>query len=93
MSPPRYRSLMVEAETVTVTVDGRPIALARGRSLLAALLVAGMAGGANDFNCAIGQCQRCLVVVDGVTRLACQVYPAGGEVVATAPVDGRAPPE
>ena len=86
---PRYRSIVPGVVTVTVTVDGRPLEVARGRSLLAALLLSGRPGAAADFNCAIGQCQRCLVTVDGRQRLACQYYPAGGEVVLTAPVDGR----
>jgi predicted molibdopterin-dependent oxidoreductase YjgC len=74
----RYRALAPARETVTVTVDGKPLAVARGRSLLAALLAHGRAP---DFHCAIGQCQRCLVRVDGRVETACLCVPRGGENV------------
>jgi aerobic-type carbon monoxide dehydrogenase small subunit (CoxS/CutS family) len=89
MSGYRFRDAPDE---LSLTVDGTAFAAAAGRSLLAALLAAGRAGAAADFNCAIGQCQRCLVRVDGVPKLACLYYPQGGERVATATLDGRAPP-
>jgi D-hydroxyproline dehydrogenase subunit gamma len=79
-------------ETVAITVDGEAFDAATGRSLLASLLVAGRAGAASDFSCAIGQCQRCVVKLDGVARPACLVYPRGGERVETVPHDGRPPP-
>lgn len=77
---------------VAITVDGEPFEAAAGRSLLASLLAAGRAGAAADFSCAIGQCQRCLLRVDGVARLACLTYPRGGERVETTALDGRPPP-
>jgi aerobic-type carbon monoxide dehydrogenase small subunit (CoxS/CutS family) len=79
-------------DAVAITVDGAPFATAAGRSLLASLLAAGRAGAAADFTCAIGQCQRCLLRVDGVPRLACMTYPRGGERVDTAALDGRPAP-
>jgi aerobic-type carbon monoxide dehydrogenase small subunit (CoxS/CutS family) len=77
---------------VASLVDGAPFAAAAGRSLLASLLAEGRAGAAADFNCAIGQCQRCLVKIDGMVRPACLYYPRGGERVETAVFDGRPPP-
>jgi predicted molibdopterin-dependent oxidoreductase YjgC len=76
----RYRSIAKAHETVSITVDGRAIALPKGQSLLAALL-ANVATA--DFHCAIGQCQRCLVRVDGRIETACRYVPKGGETVAT----------
>lgn len=79
-------------EPVPLTVDGAPFEAAAGRSLLASLLATGRAGAAADFNCAIGQCQRCLVRIDGQARLACLYYPRGGERVETVALDGRPRP-
>jgi D-hydroxyproline dehydrogenase subunit gamma len=79
-------------DTVAIMVDGEAFGAAAGRSLLASLLAAGRAGAAADFSCAIGQCQRCIVKLDGVARPACLVYPRGGERVETTPNDGRPPP-
>ena len=89
MSGYRFRDA---AGALSLMVDGAPFSATAGRSLLAVLLAAGRAGAAADFNCAIGQCQRCLVRVDGVPRLACLYYPQGGERVETAALDGRPPP-
>ena len=75
-----FRSIAPSGETVTIAVDGKPLALPRGQSLLAALLVNGVP---TDFHCAIGQCQRCLVRVDGRVETACLYIPKGGEAVAT----------
>ena len=58
----------------------------------AAIVGAGPAGAAVDFHCAIGQCQRCLVRVDGAVRAACLYVPKGGEAIDTSPPDGRAMP-
>ncbi|MGQ0676577.1 MAG: 2Fe-2S iron-sulfur cluster-binding protein [Rhodospirillales bacterium] len=85
----RYRSIGETRETVQITVDGGPLAMPRGQSLLAALLVAGVSA---DFHCAIGQCQRCLVRVDGRVETACLYVPKGGEAVDTSPPDSRVPP-
>jgi len=72
----RYRSIAPARATVTVTVNGKPLAVPRGQSLLAALLVH---DAAPEFHCAIGQCQRCLVRVDGRVETACLYVPRGGE--------------
>jgi aerobic-type carbon monoxide dehydrogenase small subunit (CoxS/CutS family) len=92
MSGPGFRSILPPGPTVAVSVDGAPLALPAGRSVLAGLLLADRAGAAADFFCAIGQCQRCLVVRDGRPVLACLACPQGGETIATAAVDGRPPP-
>lgn len=92
MTASGFRSVLAPGDEVAVMVDGVAVTLARGRSLLAALLLSDRAGAAADFFCAIGQCQRCLVVMDGRAVLACLAYPKGGEAVSTAAVDRRPPP-
>ena len=92
MSAPGFRSVLPAGDEITVIVDGAPLVLRRGRSLLAGLLLGNRTGAAADFFCAIGQCQRCLVVMDGRTVLACLTYPNGGETVATRAIDDRPPP-
>jgi aerobic-type carbon monoxide dehydrogenase small subunit (CoxS/CutS family) len=84
-----FRSVLPAGDEIAVTVDGKPLSLRRGRSLLAALLLADRAGAAADFFCAIGQCQRCLVIMDDRPVLACLAVPKGGETVSTAPIDSR----
>jgi len=84
-----FRSVLPAGGEIAVTVDGVPLALSRGRSLLAALLLADRAGAAADFFCAIGQCQRCLVVMDDRPVLACLTHPQGGETVSTGAIDSR----
>ena len=79
----RYRSIAPSRETVSIAVDGRTIALPKGQSLLAALLANAVTA---DFHCAIGQCQRCLVRVDGRVETACLYVPKGGEIVDTSGV-------
>ena len=92
MNPAGFRSVLPPGDEVAVTVDGEALTLRRGRSLLAALLLSDRAGAAADFFCAIGQCQRCLVVMDGRSVLACLAHPKGGETVSTGAVDRRPPP-
>jgi aerobic-type carbon monoxide dehydrogenase small subunit (CoxS/CutS family) len=87
---PGYR-FRETGETVAITVDGQPFAAAAGRSLLASLLAADGTAAAPEFACAIGQCQRCIVLIDGVTRPACLYYPRGGERVETPAPDGTPP--
>jgi len=91
VTAPRFR-LRTGVPTVTISVDGVALPAPAGRSLLAALLIAGRPGAAADFACGIGQCQRCLVRVNAAAELACMVYPRGGEQVETSIADGRPPP-
>ncbi len=76
----RYRSIAKPRATVTITVDGRALQVPYRQSLLAVLLTHGIAA---DFHCAIGQCQRCLVRVDGRVEAACLYVPRGGETIKT----------
>jgi aerobic-type carbon monoxide dehydrogenase small subunit (CoxS/CutS family) len=92
MNDPGYWSLASDQKSVDIMIDGRTFATLQGRSLLAALLLDGLPGNAADFFCAIGQCQRCVVQVDGRPRLACLTYPGGGENVITKSGDLRPPP-
>ena len=86
-----FRSIVSPDKQVTLTVDGKPVTAPRGQSLLAFLLASGTPGAAADFHCAIGQCQRCLVRVDGKVRAACLTVPQGGETIDTGSPDGRSP--
>ena len=92
MTASGFRSVLPPGDEVAITVDGVAVTL-RARPLAARSTAAGdRAGAAADFFCAIGQCQRCLVVMDGRAVLACLAYPKGGEAVSTAAVDRRPPP-
>jgi aerobic-type carbon monoxide dehydrogenase small subunit (CoxS/CutS family) len=75
------------AAAVAVTLDGNPTTVAAGRSLLASLLALDVAV---EFLCAIGQCQRCLVLIDGARRPACLHYPQEGEAIVTTQGSARA---
>jgi aerobic-type carbon monoxide dehydrogenase small subunit (CoxS/CutS family) len=92
MSPSGFRSVLPPGDEIVVTVDGVALTLQRGRSLLAGLLLSDRAGAAADFFCAIGQCQRCLVVMDDRAVLACLAHPKGGEAISTQAIDRRPPP-
>jgi predicted molibdopterin-dependent oxidoreductase YjgC len=87
-----FRLIASEMPSANITIDGRITAIVQGQSLLAALLLTGLPGDAADFFCAIGQCQRCLVQVDGRPRLACITHLVGGETVITKSGDPRPPP-
>jgi aerobic-type carbon monoxide dehydrogenase small subunit (CoxS/CutS family) len=92
MSQAGYRSVAQGPYDISISIDGTSIPLPRGRSLLATLLLVNRTGDAADFFCAIGQCQRCVVLVDRQPRVACMTYPKGGETVTTQPGDRRMPP-
>jgi|GEM_PF-1026121 aerobic-type carbon monoxide dehydrogenase small subunit (CoxS/CutS family) len=74
----------VDSESVRITLDGVWIEVPADRSLLAALLIT------KDveigFFCAIGQCQQCIVRVNGCARAACMVRPVAGDRVETVPL-------
>ena len=82
MTAPAFRALADTDETVPVTLDGAERRLPASLSLLAALLGT---DSAPAFTCAIGQCQRCLVRVNGTPRLACMTYAAAGDEIDTLP--------
>ena len=77
-----FQAIAGAEETITVTVDGGERQVAANQSLLAALLCS---DSAPTFTCAIGQCQRCLIRVNGTTQLACMTYPAAGDRIETLP--------
>ncbi|MDZ7787522.1 MAG: 2Fe-2S iron-sulfur cluster-binding protein, partial [Halofilum sp. (in: g-proteobacteria)] len=64
---------------IGIVVDGIPVEVPAGRSLLAALLAA--PGVDIGFFCAIGQCQQCIVRINGYARAACMVRPEAGDRV------------
>lgn len=73
-----FRFMPEAREAVRLTFEGSALEGPAGASLLAILLAA---DGVQrpDWLCAIGQCQRCLVVVDGRPDLACRYRVRGGE--------------
>ena len=78
-------------DDVLVFVDGRPVRVPGGASVVAALVLADQlrtrssVGGEPRFAlCGMGQCQECRVTIDGVPhRLACQAQCSSGMVVNT----------
>ena len=73
--------------TVTISVDGAPMAVRQGETVAAALLLAGQAvgrttpvtGAARGPYCMMGVCFDCLVVIDGVgNRQACMIEAVEG---------------
>ncbi|MBT9291656.1 (2Fe-2S)-binding protein [Prosthecodimorpha staleyi] len=75
--------------SVTILVDGQPVAAHEGETLAAALAAAGRAtlrhspraGTARGAFCLMGVCQECLVRVDGRLCQACRVVVAEGLAV------------
>ena len=80
MTEPAFQALGDADQTVPVTVNGAERRLPANQSLLAALLGT---DSAPPFTCAIGQCQRCVVRVNGTPRLACMTYPSTGDEIET----------
>lgn len=78
----RYRGTAAE-ESVRVTLDGRAVDIPRGVSVLGALLLQADGDQQPDWFCAIGQCQRCRVRVNGDELIACQTYLAPGDRIET----------
>ncbi|MES2296005.1 MAG: 2Fe-2S iron-sulfur cluster-binding protein [Pseudomonadota bacterium] len=78
--------------TLTVQIDGAPVALPHAMTVLAALMVAarlctrrGMDGAPRFALCGIGLCQECRVSIDGqAQRLACQTFCRDGMRIVTA---------
>ncbi|MGZ8290208.1 MAG: (2Fe-2S)-binding protein [Telluria sp.] len=76
---------------VTVFVDGRPVAVPAGASVVAALAIAdtlctrlSVSGEPRFALCGMGQCQECRVCIDGgAHRLACQAACTEGMRIAT----------
>ena len=78
-------------EQVEVIVDGKPVRVAAGVSVIAALVVAdtlctrrSVSGEARFALCGMGQCQECRVTINGrAHQLACQLECAAGMVIDT----------
>lgn len=75
----RYR-LTDSAANVPIHIDGEACEVPGDRSLLAGLLAR---AAPIDFLCAIGQCQRCVVRVNGREQVACLTVPRPGDEVET----------
>jgi aerobic-type carbon monoxide dehydrogenase small subunit (CoxS/CutS family) len=77
---------------VTVTIDGKLVAVDTQMSVAAAIAVAGVlrthvsvSGETRFALCGMGMCQECRVSIDGVAhRLACQVRCLDGMEIVTA---------
>ena len=87
---------LAQRETVTITADGRPLAVAGDVSVAAALLDAdalafraSVRGEPRAPLCGMGICYECRVTIDGVPhRRACLVTVADGMTVVTAAAAG-----
>ena len=84
------RPASTDGERVVVIVDGRPIDVACGTLVSAALEIASPSRGARvspggarrQAFCGMGVCGECRVIVDGVAhRLGCQVACVAGMVI------------
>ncbi|NIA00377.1 2Fe-2S iron-sulfur cluster-binding protein [Massilia sp. CCM 8734] len=81
----------MSSDDMVVHVDGRPVAVAAGVSVVAALVLANalctrrsVSGEARFALCGMGYCQECRVTIDGrAHRLACQTACRAGMVIAT----------
>lgn len=89
-----FRALDAAAVSVRITVDGRPLEVAAGTSLAAALLAAGVmpfrttavSGAPRAPYCMMGVCFDCLVQIDGhPNRQACLAIVRDGMDVRTQP--------
>ena len=83
---------MLRPDTIlNVTVDGVPVAVPAGASVVAAIVAAGslctrrsVTGQPRFAYCGIGQCQECRVTIAGVAnRLACRTVCLEGMTIAT----------
>lgn len=90
-NPQRLMKNVERGRSVTVTVDGQPIAAYQGETLAAALLASGRrtfrhtvpAGHPRGVFCGIGVCFDCLVTVDGSRIRACVTPVRDGMQVST----------
>ena len=77
-------------ETLSITVNGKPLRVAAGTSVAAAMMMAGVpcrisvSGEARGPLCGMGICMECRATVDGVPhRRTCQLACAEGMEVVT----------
>ena len=92
-----FRRIDPKLATLTLQVDGRPVAAAEGDTVATALLAAGeisfsrnaKSGAANAPYCLIGICFGCLCTIDGRPGMqACLAPVRDGMVIVTAPAAG-----
>ncbi|RZU99346.1 2Fe-2S iron-sulfur cluster-binding protein [Spiribacter vilamensis] len=83
MTEPRFRPLLEPADWIGVRLNGEPLEVPRGMSVLAGLLIRADDASSPGWFCAIGQCQRCRVRINGREAVACQTSPAEGDVIET----------
>ncbi|MEM0908878.1 MAG: (2Fe-2S)-binding protein [Pseudomonadota bacterium] len=85
-------------DSLTILVEGRPLAAVKGQTVASALLSAGVRtlrkspsrGTARGAFCLMGACQECAILIDGAIVRACQVPVREGLVVALKGVPGSA---
>ncbi|MBG7023044.1 (2Fe-2S)-binding protein [Pseudomonas aeruginosa] len=75
---------------IELLIDQRPLRVAEGTSVAAALALGGDGGRRRSVNggrrapfCGMGACQECRVLIDGRRRLACQTLCQAGMRVET----------
>lgn len=75
---------------IEITLDGRPLQVAAGTTVAAALSLGGdghsrtsVSGEQRAPLCGMGICQECRLMIDGQRRLACQTLCATGMIVET----------
>jgi predicted molibdopterin-dependent oxidoreductase YjgC len=81
----------MQGDDVLVFVDGRPVRVPAGASVVAALVLAdqlctrlSVSGAPRFALCGMGQCQECRVTIDGTPhRLACQAQCGSGMLIDT----------
>jgi len=86
MSGPSLRITgIARGDSVSLRVDGRPVAAFAGENIATALWAAGIrrlraspGGAPRGLFCGMGVCQECVVEVEGVAVLACQTRVSQG---------------
>jgi D-hydroxyproline dehydrogenase subunit gamma len=87
-----FRRLQVLDETVSLSVNGRPVRAAKGDMVATALLLAGISHFRTTAKsalprgvfCGMGVCFECLVTIDGIgNRQACMVSVQDGMIIET----------
>lgn len=83
---------MTEPDAGTLSIDGRPVPVIAGDTILDALARAGELPTSGGTLCCAGDCPHCVAIVDGIayTRT-CQVPAADGQVVERHPAGGQPP--
>jgi len=83
MTDQGFRCVGAADEGFSIELDGRSVEIPGGMSVLGALLLQADGDQQPDWFCAIGQCQRCRMRVNGHEAIACQTYPRPGDRIDT----------